>query len=1215
LGPNSKTQSHLEISLQKAVDLAKSGRHSEALSLGTEILRIAQRDFGPDSAEVAVIFNNLAAFHKQCQNYVAAENLYLQSQAIREKIFGPDHLSVAKVLNNLAALYHTMGNYHNAESLCRKALKIAERTCTSVDENVIGIVSNLAAIYDSLGRYAKARGLYSRALLGREKSLSTTDPRLIRSTRNLADICLSLGDFKKAERLYKKALRSTGNAFGSNHEEVARSIDDLAALYEHLGEYGKAKPLYEKALKITQEALGHDHPKVARILENIARLYTSLRLYSKIEPLYKRSLEITERALGPDHKDVAECLNNLAFARKTAGDYSEAVHLHERALEITGAHFGPEHPKVASDISQLAVVYMELGHYDKAESLHIKALEINENALGPSHPLVASSLHHLAALYMEIGNHDRAESLYMRALDIRKSSFGPNHPYLAASLNNMAGLYKELGDYTRAESMHIRALRIQERALGSNHPDVATSLNNLGLVYMALGKYNRAKLVLRRSLKITEKTFGGEHPDFATSLNNLGLAYIGLRDYAKARPLYQRAIEIRKRRLGSGHPDVSQSLNNLAYLYCALGEYAKAESLYKRSLRIMRASFGEVHLNTSKALQNLGLLLLTVGDYRKANRHLAQAQAINAKIISHVMGFTSENRKLLFLKKMARELHAYLWCNQMYLGHDPACRKAAFDTWLSRKGIALEFQKRFQEVLVLADEPEMLVTFQELSSVRTQLSRLVYGGFGKLRSKDVKKRIRALEEEKMRLEAKLSRGSRAFAVHRLVARANAEMAAKALPRRSVLVEFAKLETINLWARNKVERLIPSRYLVFILHGRKADQIEIIDIGDAKKIDEAVSRFRTEIRKVHDIQGKEVSKFCQRLYEMVFQPIESAVGDAKDLFISTDGNLSLIPFEVLQRPGGKYLIEDAYAFNYLVTGRDIIGFGKAREKPGKAVLMGDPDFDLRNEAKEFVLRSLSAEEKLRHEKTLRSSDMRSLEFEKLKYAREELETIHGILGHDNAEIYLGKSALEEILRCKNNPRILHLATHGFFLHDLELDDVAYSSVGGMMTMGFEDSAVHKRSPGRKFKIENPLLRSGFALAGANSTLDITDSTEADGIVTAEKILGLRLRGTELVVVSACDTGLGKVETGEGVFGLRRAFTQAGAKSLVMSLWRMPDEGTKDIMIAFHRNIASGVNKCRALKEAALEQMGKVKKMYGVSQAHPALWGGFIFMGEP
>jgi CHAT domain-containing protein len=239
---------------------------------------------------------------------------------------------------------------------------------------------------------------------------------------------------------------------------------------------------------------------------------------------------------------------------------------------------------------------------------------------------------------------------------------------------------------------------------------------------------------------------------------------------------------------------------------------------------------------------------------------------------------------------------------------------------------------------------------------------------------------------------------------------------------------------------------------------------------------------------------------------------------------------------------------------------------------------------------------------------RSTDLRGFTFTRLPGTRQEVRAIHALLGADKADLFTDKAALEEVLRQHGTPRILHLATHGFFLSDQDLASLRDDD-RGMRPLGLEVAL-----PPKAGKIENPLVRSGIALAGANRALAASDLTQSDGLVTAEKILGLRLQGTDLVVLSACETGLGEVKNGEGVFGLRRAFTQAGAKSLVMSLWTVPDRETQELMVRFYENMLSGrMNRAQALRQAALALMPIIKARYG--DAHPFYWGAFVFLGEP
>jgi CHAT domain-containing protein len=713
----------------------------------------------------------------------------------------------------------------------------------------------------------------------------------------------------------------------------------------------------------------------------------------------------------------------------------------------------------------------------------------------------------------------------------------------------------------------------------------------------------------QRSLVIREKVLGPDHPDTAKGLNNLAGLYDSMGDYSKAEPLYQRALTIREKALGPDHPSTANSLNNLAGLYRAVGDYFKAEPLYKSSLAICEKALGPEHPHTATSLNNLASLMAASGNYALAHNLFIRAQEISAKLIDQVMGFTSEDQKMKFLSTKKWSLYAFLSFFSQYLSQDPSARKDALDIWLRRKGVVLEAQKCFQEALVYSDDPQAIKTFQELSSVRAQLSKLAFSGPGKAGPEAYKKQIAGLKTKKSKLEARLSQLSQAFAVKQKVSKADSLKVANALPEDTALLEFARIKKYNFKAKGKEKRWGPAHYLAFVIHEGRGDKPGMVDVGDAGKIDKAIAHLKKEIVDSKDIKDFESANASKELYKLVFEPLLKELGNKSEIFISPDGNLNLMPFELLQRPDGRFLIED-YTFNYLATGRDIVGFGEIREKGNKALLMGDPDFDMGTGEKDSTLRKLALTKVKQEGMAVRSSDMRDFHFSRLRGTREEVEAIYDLLGKNRVELYLGKEAVEEVLKRKGTPSILHLATHGFFLTDLELDALA----GSATDRGLQLTSMAPKATGKRVKIENPLLRSGIALAGANKSIKSGDTNKSDGIVTAEKILGLKLRGTDMVVLSACETGVGEVQTGEGVFGLRRAFTQAGAKSLVMSMWSVPDRETKELMVEFYRNIQSGkMDRCQALRQATLKEMKIVRQRYG--HANPFFWGAFVFMGEP
>ncbi len=1019
------------------------------------------------------------------------------------------------------------------------------------------------------------------------------------------------GRYADAIPLAERALAIREKALGPEHPDVATSLSSLAELYRATGAYAKAELLHTRALAIDEKAYGPNHPEVAADLNNLAVLYKATGAYAKAEPLYTRSLTILEKALGPDHPNVAASLNNLAQLYQATGAYAKAEPLHTRSLAIREKALGPDHRDVATSLSSLAVLYDASGAYDKAEPLYTRSLAIWEKALGPDHPDVGTSLNNLAGLYQNTGAHAKAEPLYARALAIYEKALGPEHPDVATSLNNLADLYRATGAYAKAEPLFTRALAIYEKALGPEHPDVATSLNNLAALSRADGDYTTAESLYERALAIREKAFGPDHADVADSVNGLARLYEALSDYAKAEPLYTRSLAIREKALGPEHPDVAESLNNLAGLYLNTGAYAKAEPLYTRALAIYEKALGPTHPHVATILNNLAVLSAGQGDFGRTLRFTARAQEIDNVLIEQFLGAAAEERKTQFLATKDATLHSFLSLITQHFPQDPAALQMVLNHWLVRKGAILEAQKRAQEAMALSDDPAVAQALQALARIRAQLSQLAFAGRGKEGPAVYRERRDALQQEKVALEEQLVKLSQAYAVNKRVRQADAGQVAQGLPPGTVLLDFARVTPFDHQAKGQTPKWQPARYLAFVLPAGGADRIRLVELGEAAPIEQSVEALRKEIAGGQDPRGERITRLTQQVHDLVFAPLKPFLGPAKELFISPDGLLSLVPFEILQSPDGKFLIEE-YLFNYLAAGRDLLAFRATLGQPGKGLLLGDPDFDLSPSEKAGTLRqlALAASAEPTAPRT-RSGEMRNLAFTRLPGSGREVRAIQALLGEAAADLHTGKEALEEVLRQRAAPRILHLATHGFFLSDQDLGPLPDDPFRGG---DLERPAARPRSSGSARPLEDPFLRSGFALAGANQALRAEDPERSDGIVTAEKVLGLRLQGTELVVLSACDTGVGAVKSGEGVYGLRRAFTLAGAKSLVMSLWSVPDRETQELMVQFYRNLLSGtLSRAQALRQAALTQMQVVKERYGAP--HPFFWGAFVFLGEP
>jgi CHAT domain-containing protein len=397
-------------------------------------------------------------------------------------------------------------------------------------------------------------------------------------------------------------------------------------------------------------------------------------------------------------------------------------------------------------------------------------------------------------------------------------------------------------------------------------------------------------------------------------------------------------------------------------------------------------------------------------------------------------------------------------------------------------------------------------------------------------------------------------------------------------------------------------------LAFILLAGQPESFCLVDLGSAKTIDALLARYRSQItgdcndvsfnqsddrhlllpRTGRDLKLSASENVGIALRNKIFDPLVSAIGNNRKLFISPDGNLTQIPFEILPTDDGKRLI-DIYSISYLSTGRDVIRFNfKSDRKATQCIMIANPDFDYSHNSTSLPL----SESEEFHTKQSRDLNLSEFIFDPLPGTSQEGEIIAELL---SMRKWFGKQASKKnIFEAIRSPLILHIATHGFFLPNQKID-VAQEHLLDITSQLFN------------FHTENPLLRSCLALAGANwKHKNLTPHSDAgNGILTAEEVSTLDLSATELVVLSACETGRGETLAGEGVFGLRRAFVLAGAKTLIISLWKVPDRQTKELMVDFYNRLLGGESRSEALRNA---QLG-IRKKY----PNPYFWGAFICQG--
>jgi len=994
------------------------------------------------------------------------------------------------------------------------------------------------------------------------------------------------GKFKEAIPLAEKLVVLTKRTKGGADPVTATSLNDLAELYLKLGDYAKAEPLFKETLEIRRKVLGPQHPGTAQSMNDLAELYLKLGDYTKAEPLFKEALEIRQKVLGRQHPHTAASLDGLAELYFKLGDFPKAEPLFKEALEIRQKVLGPQHPGTAQSLIGLAQLYLELDDYGKAEPLFKEALEIRQKVLGRDRPATAQSLDKLAALYQDIGDYDKAEPLYQEALEIRRKVLGREHPFTAVSLNNLAFFYWKLGDYGKAEPLFKEALEIRQKVLGPLHPYTAQSLNNLALLYWKLGDYAKAEPLYKEALEIRQKALGWEHRDTAQSLNSLALLYQAMGDYAKAQPLFEEALEIRQKVLGPRHPYTAQSLNNLAALYQTTGDYDRAEPLYKKGLEIRQEVLGPQHPDTAQSLNSLACLELDLGHIQEAERFAQLGYAAGIKAFSQVLSFGSEEQRLAY----QHLLHPYALFAA--LDHTDALMASAV---LHYKGVVLD---SIIEDRLLAETRKEKVDrdlVSELSAKKRMVAQLSLQTTATSPKEDTE-RIQALEQEVEDIEGKLARQVAGLGQARRALTITVEQVQATLPNDTVLIEFVRHR--HYLGKNRFR----PHYGAVVLSADAPPRW--VNLGSAKEIEATLKRYQVSVRNPGD--EEEMAAVLQKIDNEVWKPVEQVFpAQTKRVIVSPDAQLNFLSFATLLDPE-KHFIAEKYLIQYVTSGRDLLR--EPEPALGKQVIvMANPKFDR-------DIQLVSADPPSEGAGVLRGTEKRNFEdlsFEELGGTQKESAELVPKFAQWGwqASSLTGSDVSKRALMRLHSPYILHLATHGFF----EPEDSTSEAIPNesLWPEGRLDLT-------KSWFFKNPMHRSGLALAGANTTIAAwkrgdAPPLEEDGILTAEDVSTLDLKGTWLVTLSACDTGSGEARAGEGVLGLRRGFVEAGAQNLLMSLWPISDEFTVQIMSDFYEVAHEGGNPPEALATVQRDWLAKLRKELGLARA-VNLAGPFIMSSQ-
>ena len=884
----------------------------------------------------------------------------------------------------------------------------------------------------------------------------------------------------------------------------------------------------------------------------------------------------------------ASVLSTEESALEAAAKYNEALKPATRALELAERAAGSNDAYVGYLLVRLAELRRTTGDRTTAEQLFLRAVAVDEAALGRDHLQTANAMVRLAALYNAAEEFGKAEPLLQEALANTERSLGPVHPRVVLCLMVMSATHSQREDFERAVPELERALTIAERTLEPDDFTLLAILANLGDLYALQKDFDRGEPLLMRSLQGIERIFGPDHPRVAVVLQNLGTIARDKKQYARALEILWRAESIREKAFGTRNTQTASLLINIGNVYHDQGDEARAQDAFERALGVLETAAGPYHSLTLAAVSSLARTFTLNGDTARALEYRARVDRILEKNIDLNLALGSEREKLAYLRLLSENTSRTLSLHERDAPADVSATELAATVILQRKGRVLDEMSGSLAALRQRMNAGDQAVLDRLGAATSRLATLALEGPGRAPFAEYQQRLASLEEQRETLEAEVSQRSAAFRVQSLPVTLHAVEAA--VPAHAALVEFAVFRPFNPHAAEESpEAFGESRYIAYVV--RQDGGVRWKELGPTKDIDAAAAALREALR---DPKRTDVRARAREVDRQVMQPVRPLTGDATQLLLSPDGELNLIPFEALVDERGRYLVE-RYAISYLTTGRDLLRLRVARASHSDPVVVADPSFG--EPRRTQTAHAAAPNAKLPSTNTARRSitiagDLASVYFAPLAGTGHEARAIKSLF--PDARVLTGPEASKAALTRLDAPSILHIATHGFFLLEAERQVTPAAAAAANRTRAIVGAVA----------IQNPLLRSGLALSGANVNTSGTDG----GILTALEASNLNLWGTKLVTLSACDTGVGEIRSGEGVYGLRRAFFLAGAETLVMSLWPVSDYITREVMTGYYSGLKRGLGRGDALRQSQLAMLARSNRQ------HPFYWASFIQAGE-
>ncbi|MBK8703680.1 MAG: CHAT domain-containing protein [Saprospiraceae bacterium] len=1110
-----------------------------------------------------------------------------QAKQHAESSFGTQHLSYARVLFYEGKTFQYLEKMEEAALSYEKAIEIKDSSWLSHPEYA-KCMHNLGNIYSNKGKYDLAESYYQQAQSMQEKAIGKEHPDYLANINDYANLFIRRGNLKRAEQLLLEIISIYEKTVGKENLGYIRSATSLSVVYRYAGRFIEAEKILLESISIWQKSFDTADQAYSTLLHYLTTLNYEMGRIAEAVEYCKEAIAIIEKAKGKSNQLYISYLTTLAglYASTESFEAAERIYLEAKSAQekLTGEAF----PNYAVILHNLALTYYRMGQYELAESIISKALTIRKKILGQEHYLYATSLELLSNIYIKKNLFETAEPLQREANAITKKVFGENSLNYATGVSSIAYIYHSMGNFEKAEQLYLFAKSIREKKTGKEHPQYISSLNDLGTLYVEIGRLEEANLLLTEAIGIQEKIGGKEHSRYASYLMNLAILNKFRNQLEKTESLYLEAKEIIERTIGKEHPTYALCLHNLGLLYKDTRNYENADSLFRIAKMINEKVLGKTNEYYLGNLFNLALINWKTGRLDKSVHLFKESLDLVAKIMLNSSTHLSESELTSFMKKNI----SYVDCLLSFINDNPGVSNDLSNySWgnaMLYKGFLIENIAKLEKDIVTAPD-----SLRIMHSTWRSLHRRLAAQYARPIAERDSTLIASIEEQANTLEKELVRTVAGFGEARR--QVSWQEVQDNLQAGEAAIEFVHYQYFNPEATDSVlySALVlrpgwEAPRMVYLCEQRQLDSLLQGTDAGATVGQIYASRGITPGNKTGSDQ----------LYQLLWQPLDSLLGGVNTVYFSPSGLLHRVAFHAIPTPNKNEVLADRYKLFQLFSTRSLAVKTTDTTLPTSATLFGGIRYDV-EAATPSSSDSLDAWAAVPFSSSLLPStrSRRGEGWQYLPGTAQEVERLQRLFQQQHIQSATWTDTLASEERFKSlgataaSPAILHLATHGFFFPDPKLDKNRLH--------GLEGSSIPLS--------ENPLMRSGLLLAGANQAWKEGKPLpgKEDGILTAYEIAQVNLSGTQLAVLSACETGLGDIQASEGVMGLQRAFKMAGVEKLIVSLWQVPDKQTAVFMESFYVNWLS---KGSSIRVAFYDTQRQMRKQY----KDPFVWAGFVLV---